>query len=160
MEIKGTANGEFKNAETSFTGRAGRFISRVGANLSVLVFSCCEEKKEADAKPTPSLNSVPIQLSASDLGKAYDNIVSADYNYKGRLLSVSGTLLGITRESDSIHVHLESNPGSGYVTCVFNNDRFQDLLLLKKGEQATVKGVCDGRQDGLSRILMHGCFIN
>lgn len=85
-------------------------------------------------KPTPSLNTIPIQVSASDLIKAYDdNIVAADYRYTGKLLSVSGSLMSIDKYGDSIHVHLRASEISNYVTCIFSGDSIPRLLLLKKG---------------------------
>jgi putative nucleic acid binding protein len=151
--------------------RITRHRRRTGKRLLVVVlcavvFSCCTSQKQADPNPKVSLNSVPIQISASDLGKAYeDNVVSADFNYGGKLLSVSGPLLDITRTGDSIHVQLDASPSvrksmsTRWVTCVFSNDRSQDLVLLKKGEQITVKGTCDARQSG-SSIFLHSCFMN
>jgi hypothetical protein len=135
--------------------------------LCAVLFSCCTDKKSAGTgpKPSPPLNSVPIQVSGSDLVKAYeDNLVSADFNYGDKLLSVTAPLIDIRRTGDGFEVHLDASPSvdqsmsTRWVTCVFSNDRSQELMLLKKGELITVKGTCDPRQSG-SSIFLHSCFM-
>jgi hypothetical protein len=105
----------------------------------------------------------PIEITVANLVKAYEeNIVAADYKYTDKLLSVTGDVIRIQRYPDVIQVHLSPDSrGYPYVACVFGNDRFEDVLPLKVGEQATIKGAGRGKKAGWGeKIVIEDCFVS
>ena len=120
-----------------------------------------------DSRPTPSPSLGPVQayVSASELVEAYDqNIVAADYKYTDKVIGVSGEVINIQRYADNIHVQLEAkSPRSEYshtyITCVFDNSQFQDVIALRKGQPAVIKGTCLGRVWG-ETIVLKNCVTS
>lgn len=126
---------------------------------STLFFSCADKSTNQN-NSSPPRNTTPIQVSSSDLIKAYDNnVVAADYHFTDKLVSVTGIVLDIQRYPDFIQVKLKADdPYQRYILCVFNNDRFEDVVPLNKDELATIKGVCQGVES--QQVVLKDCFIS
>jgi hypothetical protein len=151
-------------------GSANRFVGTYRAigicalillTLSALNCSGSGTTNQANQRQAEAArNTVPIQVTSSDLEKAYNsNVVAADYRYTDKLLSVTGVVQGIQRFQDNIHVHLQTGTFYGYMTCVFSNDRFEDVVPLNTGERATIKGICKGRK-WHDTVVMEDCFVS
>lgn len=107
------------------------------------------KKQEQQSKPSAAVKSAPpIVISANDLVKAYeDNAVAADEKYRYKMLQVRGTVNSVSRD-------VTGNPylslaGGNYaldaITCHFSDDQANQLAQLKKGQQVTVVGYCNGK---------------
>lgn len=132
---------------------------------AILLASCSAPRQgtgTADNPQTVIPTNRPIEITAADLVKAYEeNIVSADYRYTDKLLSVSSEVIRIQRYPEFIQVHLRAGSSGEYLNCVFTNQRFEDVLPLKVGERATIKGACRGKKtDSGSAIVIDECFIS
>jgi hypothetical protein len=99
-----------------------------------------------------------IEVSARKLYSDYDaNGVSADMKYKGKVLSVTGTVKKIDKDfMDKIYVSLKGDGYYGDIRCYFAESHIQEAANLSKGQTITVKGICDGQSIDVS---LKGCII-
>ncbi len=123
--------------------------------ILLVVVLGCGKLETSQQTTTPSVNETPIEVQASALTKAYDaNEIAADGQYKGKLLSVSGTVTGISETFGTLQVDLEGHKdkaGIGFITvkCTFNEKEKQSIAALVKGSNATLIGRGDGMTAGL-----------
>jgi hypothetical protein len=129
----------------------------------ILVVLACTSPGKPPANSAVKPTNIPIKVTAPDLLKSYEeNVVAADYRFTGKIVVITGTVVGIDRFPDSIHVHLSaaSTPYSlDYITCVFAIEQFRDVLNLKKGTGTTLSGTCEGRLWGQT-VVLKDCFTN
>ena len=99
-----------------------------------------------------------VEITALQLHEAYEsNEVSADLNYKGKVLSVAGEIYGIKTNSftDEIYVELKGEY-IGQVDCYFADSHKQEAANLSKGQIVTIKGLCDGK---MISVRLNGCSL-
>ncbi|MDT4896213.1 MAG: hypothetical protein QOH25_1290 [Acidobacteriota bacterium] len=67
--------------------------------------------------------------------------------YKGQTLAVTGTVSRSGKDYlNRLYVDLKTETNSVMeVHCTYNEDQRDAMSALKPGQQATIKGVCDGR---------------
>lgn len=94
---------------------------------------------------SPYILKVDYEVTANQLYRAYNaNEISADDKYKGRELAVTGRISDISEVLGSINVDLKTGDGIGWtkVSCTMKN---RDVVSkLRKGQEITVIGVCEG----------------
>ena len=99
-----------------------------------------------------------VEITALQLHEAYEsNEVSADLNYKGKVLSVTGEIYGIKTNSftDEIYVQLKGEY-IAQVDCYFADSHKQEAANLFKGQIVTIKGLCDGK---MINVRLNGCSL-
>jgi len=117
--------------------------------LLLIVKACsigASQKKEQ--VETVKQDTVPtINVTAEELINAYEsNEVSADDQYKGKTLIVSGKVGKIGKDFfDAIYITLESDAEYRNVQC-FIKDK-QVAAKLVQGQYVSVQGKCDGLND-------------
>lgn len=126
----------------------------LAAVLSVATGGSSEKDKEKKTKS----GKVAATLTADALYRAYKaNEVQADSKYKGKVLKVSGVVDGIGKDMlDKPYVSLKTSSPIMTVQCFFSKSHLKTLGNLKKGQELTVKGVCDGK---LGNVMLRGCVI-
>ena len=103
----------------------------------------------------------PIEIRSSDLNKEYkNNIVKADYQFTNKLLSVTGKVLNIERYPEAIVVHLRADDSPNYVSLVFKNNRFEDVVPLSRDGEAVIKGTCRGLDPKDHVVVLEDCFVS
>jgi len=97
----------------------------------------------------------PIEVSAAQLYSDYDaNEVLADSKYKGRRLSVSGIVVGISKDfADDPYVKLAGKNEYQAVNAYFGKARNDELAKLRKGDSITVSPCLGKGMVVLSPIL-------
>jgi hypothetical protein len=103
------------------------------------------DKKSATTAPDAS-PATPI--TAADLIEAY-RMEGADGagKYKGQRLAVTGTVGRKGKDYlGKLYVNLKTEANSVIeVHCTYNEEQEAAMSALKPGQEATIKGVCDGR---------------
>lgn len=110
---------------------------------------------------TEAVTEAPIVVSADDLLKAYmSNSVSADATYKGKTVTVSGTIFSI--ENGYVQVEADSSDlWFHYVLAYYSNSEKEKLGNLSKGDRITFTGECKGESwSGSTIIEVKYCTIN
>jgi len=122
-----------------------------------------EEKKDVEeAKEEEEIEEEieVIEISATQLSKEYDeNKVAADSKYKDELLKISGTIDDIGKDiAGTPYVSLEGREYSLFgVQCMFNRDKEEDLIELRKGQKIILKGEVSSEMIG--NIIVKDCEI-
>jgi RecG-like helicase len=100
-----------------------------------------------------------IKITSPSLYAAYNaNEVAADTKYKGKMLEVSGTVDDVKKDIlDTMYVTLQSDEMFGSIQCYFDNQHTSQLASLKKGQQLTITGKCDGYS--IMNVLVKNCEI-
>jgi len=95
-------------------------------------------------------------ISAEKLLAAYvANEVKADYEYKGKVLRVTGIIQDIKKGiSDYIYIILDGKMRLRAIQCSISDEESARKLL--KGQQVSVLGVCDGL---MVNVLLLNSFI-
>ncbi|HUQ31289.1 MAG TPA: hypothetical protein VM095_04175 [Pyrinomonadaceae bacterium] len=98
---------------------------------------------------TSSQDAAPATpITAADLIEAY-RMEGPDGagKYKGKRLAVTGTISRSGKDYlDRLYVDLKTEKNSVMeVHCTYDEDRREAMSALKIGQEATIKGVCDGR---------------
>lgn len=119
----------------------------------VLVLGCGQlpdTKGGATDQPSNTQAAKPISISAKELTRAYDeNELAADQKYKGKLLSVSGTVSSIAETLGNVTVQLEGHEFMQSVMCSFEEEQKANVARLKKGQPIKLLGTGDGKTLGL-----------
>lgn len=109
--------------------------------------------------PTPARAGFQLTVSATTLFQDYKaNEVAADQKYKGKILRVSGTIDNIGKDIlDNMYVSLKVGQYSILgVQCFFADSHKSKLVSLRKEQQLTVVGRCDGK---FGNIPIKDCLI-
>jgi hypothetical protein len=96
----------------------------------------------------PSSHTLPAtRVSAADLIEAYRRSEStADGQYKGKTLAVTGTVANSGRDyTGRLYVNLKADNPIILVHCTYNDAEREAMSALKEGQQVTIRGVCEGR---------------
>ena len=114
----------------------------------------------ATAEPTPEPTPSYIEVSATDLLAAYgENTVSADNQYKGQLLKVTGTVGSIGKDIlDDAYVTLTNDDEYSLISvqCYFAKDNLDGIATLKEGDTVSIIGKCDG---STLNVLLKNCDL-
>jgi hypothetical protein len=120
----------------------------------VLGCSAPPSKQQTISQPAATNNSSPtpvevISVTAPQLVADYKaNEVAADEKYKNRLLAVTGKIDRIGKDiMDDMYVTLESGERYGIISVqsFFDVSHKDRLTQLRKGQQVTITGTCDGK---------------
>lgn len=97
-----------------------------------------------------------IEVTALQLFDEYDdNEVSADIKYKGKQVSVSGTVEDIAKDiMGDIYVTLRGKDVFSSVQCFFDNEKV--AANLKKGDRITLTGTVSGK---MMNVIVRECEI-
>jgi len=99
-----------------------------------------------------------FKLEASDLvGKFEINEPQANAVYVDKTISVHGLVSGIQITDTSAAVFLSDGSSVTSVMCQFENASSREIKNLKKGTQATIKGICSGY---LMDVVMVRCVLD
>ena len=101
--------------------------------------------------PANSARQEPIEpalaMTAEELIESY-RMEPADGagKYKGKTLAVTGTVSRNGKDfQGNLYVDLKGENTVIEVHCTYDEDQHAAMSALRKGQQATIKGVCDGR---------------
>jgi len=125
--------------------------------ITVAIFSFLAVASLEDDAPSIDSSTEPdFTVSAPSLFTDYsDNEIAADDRYKGKILQVSGTIRDIGNDiMDDAYVSLAGDGYYGNVQCFFSDKSV--VANLKKGQQITVVGYCDGL---MMNVLMKNCIL-
>lgn len=82
-----------------------------------------------------------IKVTAAQLYSAYKaNEISADSQYKGKLLEVSGSVNNVGKTFNSPYVALKGDTYFGDIQCMLRDSEQSKAATLQKGQQVTVQG--------------------
>jgi tRNA_anti-like len=99
-----------------------------------------------------------IKISAVNLVADYvANEVKADYNYKGKLLEVSGVVQDIKKGmADDIFVILNGHRQLRAVQCYLYNNSEEVARNLSQGMKVTFVGECEGL---MANVVLKNCML-
>lgn len=100
-----------------------------------------------------------IAMTAEELIEAY-RMEPADGagKYKGKTLDVTGTVSRKGKDFQSkLYVDLKGQNTVIEVHCTYNEDQDEKMSALQPGQQATIRGICDGRS--LSHVVLKNSML-
>lgn len=99
-----------------------------------------------------------IAITADELFSAYDtNEVAADNQYKGKDLKISGTIKDIGKDIlDNVYITLDCGEMIFSIQCYFDDSEVAVVGTLKKDQDITVIGTCDGQT---GNVVIKHCTI-
>ena len=110
--------------------------------------NCASDSNRRATKTDSSSASPAIPITAAELIESY-RMEGPDGagKYKGQTLAVNGTVSRSGKDYlNRLYVDLKTEANSVMeVHCTYNEDQQDAMSALKVGQQATIKGVCDGR---------------
>ena len=111
-------------------------------------------RTHADATHTKA----DVTLQADALVKAFsDNETQADSMYLDKIISVSGTVIGMETDSQGIYtIMLDGKNDMSNVSCQMDERHNNDAASIKKGDAVTMKGTCTGI---LMDVVLNRCVI-
>lgn len=120
------------------------------------------EKTTTQAKTTTKKEVETIKISAADIAAADNaNEVSADEQYKNKMVTVTGTVDSIGKDvTDTTYVTLSDGKEYSLSTPQLffkKDDEIKKVANLKKGDSVTITGKCSGSTIG--RVLVKDCTI-
>lgn len=127
--------------------------------FAFIAFGSMDDNKKTESEVKEQITQTPaLEVSANQLYADYEaNGVSADQQYKGKILKVTGTVNTIDKDiMDQIYVTLKGDGVIGDVQCFFSDDYVNEAAQLQKGQKITVVGKCDGK---LMNVMLKGCNI-
>lgn len=136
------------------------FASIIGFSaFAFIAFGSMDDNKKTESEVKEQVAQAPaLEVSANQLYADYEaNGVSADQQYKGKILKVTGTVNTIDKDiMDQIYVTLKGDGVLGDVQCFFSDDYINEAAQLQKGQKITVVGKCDGK---MMNVMLKGCSI-
>jgi Na+-transporting NADH:ubiquinone oxidoreductase subunit NqrC len=117
--------------------------------IALIQINCASNSNQPAQSGTKSSDASPtIPITAAELIEAY-RMEGPDGagKYKGKTLAVTGTVSRTGKDYlNKLYVNLKSETNSVMeVHCTYNEDQKDAMSSLKEGQQATIRGVCDGR---------------
>jgi hypothetical protein len=114
-------------------------------------------RRSSEAERPAAAKQIEI-VQATDLYDAYDaNEVQADLKYKGQMLYVQGIVEKIGKDlADTPYVELKGPNAFFGVKCVFSRSDENRLATVRKGQNLTIKGTCNGKR---MDVLLEGSDI-
>lgn len=112
---------------------------------------------DAGAKKVAS-EAAAYSLSADQLYSEYDaNQVAADTKYKGKIVSISGSISDIGKDvTDTAFVIIGGTGMLNGAQCMFPKGQESLLGNLSKGQQVTAKGEVSGK---IGNVLVRNCTV-
>ena len=114
-----------------------------------------EQQKAEVVEQKPEI----IKVSAIQLYDAYQaNEVSADAQYKGKTVQISGVVNSIAKDIvDTPYITLKTSESSFFnVQCVFSKTDEALLTKIQKGQSIVLQGEVSGK---MGNVLIRGCSI-
>lgn len=117
----------------------------------------------------PSLTEVKADasISATDLIAAFEtDSASANKQYLGKILEVTGTVKSIEKESGTVSLGAGSTGNNSSVRCSMDSAFVKNIETLNPGSSITIKGNCTGYmpdETGLglgSDVVLNRCVID
>lgn len=107
---------------------------------------------------SPYIPKVDLEITASELYRAYEaNEVSADEQYKGKRMAITGTIGMIGKDVlDNPYVSFRIDYLQG-VNCYFSDENNKIISQLSKGQKVTIIGTCSGLT--LTDVVIKDCEI-
>ena len=129
------------------------------STFAIIAFGSMDDNKttESEIKEQTAQNP-PLEVSANQLYADYEaNGVSADQQYKDKVLQVTGVVNNIDKDiMDQVYVTLKGDGVIGDVQCFFSDDYINEAAQLQKGQKITVVGKCEGK---MMNVMLKGCSI-
>ena len=88
---------------------------------------------------------VDISLSATDLEKNYADEEKGNATYLNKTIAIKGTVDTVTTENRLTTISLATATPDMPITCVLDTLSEQAKKDYKKGEEVTLKGLCNGK---------------
>ena len=123
-------------------------------------FEIVQTKENANPDTSASISQPvkadTINITSINLLSAYiANEVKADYDYKGKILRVTGVVEDIKKGlSDNVFIVLDGNHVLRAVQCFVNNE--ETARKLSKGMKITFIGKCEGL---MANVLISNCTL-
>lgn len=114
-------------------------------------------KNNTDVTQTETKPKVdPIKVTADSLLKAYEaNEISADAQFKGKTVEITGTIDTIGKDIlNDPYVALDTQNSIFNVQCMFDKSNSEKLVNLSKGTKITLTGVVSGK---MWNIIVRQC---
>lgn len=114
----------------------------------------------ADVSPAPAqIEAQVLPVSAGQLFKAYHaNEVSADVKYKGKVLAISGTVAGITKDLfDNVSVELRTANEFMPARAQLEDSEHAKAAVLQRGRHVTL--ICTGEGMLIGSPMLDSCRI-
>ena len=118
-----------------------------------------EPESKSQSTSSPDATSPAVTVDANTLVQAYDdNEVAADATYKGKRLTVSGSVgqVGVDILGKKFITIKSTNSQFKWVQCYFQKSAEGGLLPLKRGSKVTVTGTCSGL---VLNVLLEDCVF-
>jgi hypothetical protein len=118
---------------------------------SLLVISCDEL---TSSLTTDEVRNAPIEFRVSDrvIAREYEqNEVGANLKYENKVGVVTGAIMEISKDFGISSVTLDGANITA-VDCQFDEEYASQLATLRKGQNITIKGVCDGMWGAVSFV--------
>jgi hypothetical protein len=115
--------------------------------LTLSQINCASNSKSNATKTNSSDASPAVPITAAELIETY-RMEAADGagKYKGQTLAVTGTVSRSGKDYlNRFYVNLKADNPIIEVHCVYDEGQKDAMSSLKPGQQATIRGVCDGR---------------
>jgi hypothetical protein len=115
--------------------------------------------KSSSISPADKKTPGATEMNALQLYQEYNaNKVTADAKYKGKIISVTGTIKDIGRDmEDGPYVTLGTEQVLSAVQCMFSKQDEPLLARLSKGQSLTIQGKCDGL--AIISVILSNCLI-
>lgn len=130
------------------------------AILIVVINPAGSDKKEVtQVQQSPQPQEQAIAVTAAKLLQDYEaNEVSADAQYKGKIVEVSGAINTIGKDIlDTPYVSLSTGGGSFFsIQCMFEKSDQAQLATLSKDTRITLRGRVSGK---LGNIIVRECSV-
>jgi hypothetical protein len=115
--------------------------------------------KAATPAQTPPSQPDSSEISARDLHAAYSqNEVAADENYRGKVLTITGSVTGINKDfSDNIFVTISTGEMFSELHAYFNDSQKSAVTHLRKGQRIKFKGKVSGMV--MRSVIVKNCVF-
>lgn len=120
-----------------------------------------EQETEPVTESEPKLKPAEVELTASELYKAYENDdIAAGERFANKILRITGvvSLIDVKNRSDTHYIRLTGSEGDlmQSVQCMFDKKYASLLCQLEKGQVVTVQGRYNG---SIIAMRMVECFL-
>lgn len=140
----------------------------IGLAIAIGVFGNDESEtkpKESQVSTTQATTEAPIEISAKNLIKAYqENEINASNNYKGKYLKVTGYVDDVGQSdniflSDSYYIYIDDGNDYNFndIRCSLNDESIEKAASFKPGDKIVIIGRCEGFS--ITSVDMYDCTI-
>lgn len=135
--------------------KKGRLIPLLILIIVGVLVSTLGGKKD----PVENKKAAAIEVTATELINAYEeNEVKANKMYKGKELEVNGIIsnIGETLGKKYVSLKVSNNKTLTRVQCMFPDEETEKLAELKKFDDVTIIGICEGCS---INVVLENCKI-